>query len=234
MIHHKTLVAVVAAGAAMALCAARVHSQRSGAESPASADSRQGITQCANLIYGQNKSSVCFSDEFLAQAQKDTTICTNRRFCPVKLDDNELFGYPFAVMTGEGNFILTDAQRTNLRSYLKRGGFLVASAGCSSPTWDASFRAEMHIIFPELKLQKIDLSHPIFHTVYDIDALDNKRSAGTYIEALEIDKKIVMVYSKDGLNDTSAAGPGCCCCGGNEIYVARKVNVNLLAYALTH
>ncbi|KKK90983.1 hypothetical protein LCGC14_2717540, partial [marine sediment metagenome] len=142
--------------------------------------------------------------------------------------------YPFAVMTGEGAFSLTPAQRRNLRNYVSRGGFLVASAGCSSSAWDASFRSEIHKIFPDLKLKRLPMSHPIFHTVYDIKSLTNKRSSSTYLEALEIDKKIVLVYSKDGLNDTANAGPGCCCCGGNEIYVARQVNVNLLAYALTH
>jgi hypothetical protein len=44
----------------------------------------------------------------------------------------------------------------------------------------------------------------------------------------------VAVFSADGLNDTGNAGGGCCCCGGDEITNAKLVNVNLLAYALTH
>ena len=40
-------------------------------------------------------------------------------------------------------------------------------------------------------------------------------------------------YSPDGLNDTQHM-QGCCCCGGNEITNAVDVNVNVLAYALTH
>lgn len=200
----------------------------------ANQDSRQGVTQCANLIYGHDKSSVCFSDEFLAQIQKDTKIRTNRRFCPVKLDGEELYQYPFAVMTGEGTFRLTAPQRRNLRSYVTRGGFLVASAGCSSSSWNASFRAEIHKIFPDLKLKRLPMSHPIFRTVYDIKTLKTKRTRSAYLEALEVDGKVVLVYSPEGLNDTSNAGPGCCCCGGNEILNALKVNANLLAYALTH
>ena len=52
--------------------------------------------------------------------------------------------------------------------------------------------------------------------------------------ALEIDGKIVLIFSKDGLNDTGKVGGNCCCCGGNEIKNARQINVNLLAYTLTH
>lgn len=195
---------------------------------------REGVVQCANLIYGRGKSSVCFSDEFLAQIQKDTNIRTNRRFFSVKLESSELYTYPFSVMTGEGSFSLTAAQRENLRNYLNRGGFLVASAGCSSSSWDASFRAEMQAVFPQLKLKKLQMSHPIFHTLYDITSLKTKRASNPYLEGLEIDGKIVLVYSHEGLNDTANAGPGCCCCGGNEIKNARKINANLLVYALTH
>ena len=53
------------------------------------------------------------------------------------------------------------------------------------------------------------------------------------LEGLEVDGKVVMIYSPHGLNDT-AHTEGCCCCGGNEVQNARQVNVNLLAYTLTH
>ena len=231
------LTPLVAAVAALAvLSAGQAQQTRPQDLRPANSDSSQGVVQCANLIYGQDKSSVCFSDEFLAQIQKDTHVRTNRRFCPVKLQGQEIYQYPFAVMTGEGAFALTPAQRTNLRNYLTRGGFLLASAGCSSSEWNASFRAEMRTVFPELKLQKLSLSHPIFHTVYDIKQLNTTHgaTADPSLEGLEIDGKIVLIYSHEGLNDTANAGPGCCCCGGNEIGNARQINVNLLAYALTH
>ncbi len=226
---------IVAVAAAVLLTVSPVRSARPtpGQYQP-NADSRQGVVQCANFIYGRSKTSVCFSDEFLAQIQKDTYIYTNRRFCPVKLGGNELFQYPFAVMTGEGSFSLSIIQRENLRSYVSRGGFLVASAGCSSTPWDASFRAEIRRIFPDVKLKRLPMSHPIFHTVYNIQKLKTKSSSKTYLEAMEVDGRIVLIYSKDGLNDTANAGPGCCCCGGDEILNARKVNANLLAYALTH
>src|SRR2546423_11006289 len=51
------------------------------------------IVQVANLVYAGTKSSHCFSDHFLIQAQKDSVISTSRRFHAVKLADDELFGF---------------------------------------------------------------------------------------------------------------------------------------------
>jgi hypothetical protein len=193
------------------------------------------VVQCANLVYGRDKSSVCFADHFLAETRERTHIRTADGFTETRLDSEALFERPFAVMTGEGGFTLTPEQRENLRRYLTGGGFLLASAGCSSRPWDAAFRREIERIFPDRRLEKIDLSHPVFHTVYDIDELESKsKGAEAQIEALTLDGRVVLIYSPDGLNDTRNAGESCCCCGGNEILNARRINVNLLAYALTH
>jgi len=189
----------------------------------------------ANLVYGRDKSSVCFASHFMADTEKQTNIRTEGEFREVRLDSDELYEHPFAVMTGEGAFTLTEPQRRNLRRYLTSGGFLVASAGCSSEPWIASFRREMRIVFPDVPLQKLATDHRVFHTVYEIDRLRTKRrGVDAQLEALIIEGRVVAVFSADGLNDTANAGGNCCCCGGNEVLDARKMNVNLLAYALTH
>lgn len=203
--------------------------------SQAADPAQAGVVRCANLVYDKDKSSVCFSAEFLAQIQRDTHVLTEPQFQQIRLESLELYQFPFAVMSGEGAFRLTEPQRENLRNYLNGGGFVVASAGCSSPEWSASLREEVARVFPDAPLTRLDVSHPIFHTVYDIKELDGKkRAAQPYLEGLEIDGRIALVISADGLNDTGKVGGNCCCCGGNEIGNARQVNVNLLAYALTH
>jgi hypothetical protein len=191
---------------------------------------RGDAVACANLIYAGTRSSVCFSDRFLSAAARDTTINTARKFKPVKLAGDEVFGYPFAIMTGEGSFVLTEAERANLKRYLERGGFLVASAGCSSRQWDASFRREFHIVFPDHTLEAIPMDHEIFHTIYDIKHLKTK-GAPAKLEGLTLGGKVVLIYTSDGLNDTSTMH-GCCCCGGNEILNSQQMNANILAYAL--
>jgi hypothetical protein len=207
-------------------CALALWAGRVGAHEQAAGEA----IECANLIYGGTKSSVCFSEAFLSAVASDTTIQTSRKFKPVKLGDSELFRFPFAVMTGEGSFTLTDSERVNLRRYLEGGGFLLASAGCSSREWGESFTREIQLIFPERSLAPVPMDHPIFRTAYYIDNLET-RGPPAQLEGLTIAGKIVLIYTADGLNDTTSMH-GCCCCGGNEIKNSRQVNANILTYAL--
>lgn len=196
---------------------------------------KEGAIQCANLIYGGTHTSVCFSDEFLSVAQKATTIATERRFKSVKLSSDELFSYPFVMMTGESEFRFTDAERKNLKSYLEKGGFLLASAGCSNKDWDKSFRREMKSIFGETnKLSRISMEHPVFRTVYTIDRLKLTHGGEDGIlEGVEIGGKLAVIYSAQGLNDT-AHTEGCCCCGGNEVGNSLEMNVNIFVHTMLH
>lgn len=194
------------------------------------ADNQGDAVECANLIYAGTKSSVCFSEEFLSSVASETSINTSRKFKSVKLGEAEVFRFPFAVMTGEGAFTLTEAERKNLKTYLEKGGFLLASAGCSSKEWGDSFTREMKAIFPERKLDEVPMTHSIFRTIFDIPRLDTKQEDARLF-GLSTGSKIVVIYSPDGLNDTSTMH-GCCCCGGNEIKNSQKVNANILVYAL--
>ena len=189
------------------------------------------LVQVANLVYARSKSSKCFAEHFLLRADQESTISTSRRFHAVKLSSDELFDYPFVIMTGEGTYTLPQDERKQLRSYLECGGFLLASAGCSSKEWDKSFRKEMKEVFPDTSLVPLGMDHPIFHTVYDIKDIKCSHSKPRPLEALVIDGRVAMIYSSDGLNDTGHV-KGCCCCGGSEIMNSEQINVNVLAYAL--
>jgi hypothetical protein len=187
--------------------------------------------ECANLIYAGTKSSVCFSEEFLSAVASETSVNTARKFKPVKMAEKEVFRFPFAVMTGEGAFTLTDDERKNLKLYLEKGGFLLASAGCSSKEWSDSFTREIEAVFPERKLTDVPMAHPLFRTLYDVKRLDMSHGGEAKLLGLTLSGKIVLIFSPDGLNDTGTMH-GCCCCGGNEIKNSQKVNANVLAYAL--
>jgi hypothetical protein len=215
------------------------------AAAPASNNSGELVSDslavdCANLTYAGGKTSRCVAPGFLKEFSVKTDVVTTGKFATVKLEDATIFEHPFCVMSGEGPFTLTLPERTQLREYLTRGGFLLASAGCSSEPWSESFRREIAATFPtsefpSVALVEIPMSHPIFRTVYDVTRLDSKRHNHTpKLEGLTIEGRLVVVFSSDGLNDTAAAGGNCCCCGGDEIVNSRQVNVNILAYALTH
>ena len=191
------------------------------------------MIQVANLVYAGSKSSECFADHFLIRAENESTISTSRRFHAVKLSSTEIYDYPLLIMTGEGEFVLNDSERTNLLAYLKRGGFLLASAGCSSTQWDRSFRREISNLFDGSPLEKLEMTHPIFHTVNDIEKLTAKHGEPKPLEGVSLGDRLAVLYSQDGLNDTSHS-QGCCCCGGNEITNAELINVNILAYTVSY
>jgi hypothetical protein len=191
------------------------------------------VLQCGNLIYAGSKSSVCFADRFLTDVAQQTSLRVNPKFSPVRLDTDGLFDYPFCVMSGNENFSLTQKERKQLRQYLTRGGFLLVSPGCSDEKWDRSFREEIKVCFPEYPLVKIPLSHPIFSVVNPITRLTDKHGRPVSLEGLEINGRLVLVYSKEGLNDVAHAD-GCCCCGGNEIQDPARINVNVFTYAVLY
>ncbi len=188
--------------------------------------------QCGNLMYGGTQTSVCFADHFLTRAAKDTNLSLASAFTPVQLGSDALFNTPFCVWSGEGAFALTAHERQNFKKYLTTGGFIVASPGCSNADWDRAFRNELKICFPTLPLTRIPMEHPIFSMVYKVPRLTLMHGGSTtQVEGLTINGRLVLVYSREGLNDARNA-KGCCCCGGDQINEGEQVNVNLITYAL--
>jgi len=191
------------------------------------------ILQCGNLIYGGNQSSVCFADRFLSDVAEQTNLRVNKRFCPVRLDSDAVFDFPFCVMSGNESFSLADKERKQFRKYLTQGGFLLVSPGCSDEKWDKAFRQAIKLCFPDNALKPIPMSHPIFSLVNQIPRLTEKHGKPAVLEGLEINGRLVLVHSKEGLNDVEHA-KGCCCCGGNELRDPGRINVNVFTYAVLY
>lgn len=223
---------LVLAGLLLFLLARNAAPQSDGAEP------KPGVRiQCANLIYAGNKTSQCFSDRFLTRLAAETRIQADPHFYKTRLDSPDLCRYPFAIMTGEGPFMLTESERTALRYYLNHGGFLLASAGCSDPRWIQSFRGEFARLFPAQKWTPLPLTHPLFNIVYKIDDLGTTHgllgTSAAKLEAISYHGRVVALFSANGLNDSPHA-INCCCCGGDEIEKAEFINANALAYALLY
>jgi len=227
--------ALTPAFAALLAVLALAASPRPASGADAAADP-PGVVHAAQLVYANHKTSVCFSANFLTVLGEETHVVTSPELTAVDSGSAELFDYPFAVMTGDGAFTLTPDQVENLRTYLTYGGFVIASSSCSNKDWNRSFQTAAAQVFPTHEMVTLDADHPIFHTVYDIRTSKYKSGGAKLPElrALELDGRVVLVWSPDGLNDTKNAAPECCCCGGNEVKSARQLNVNILAYALTH
>ena len=227
---ERLIVCVMAMGALL-LPALLLHAQ----EHKAKDDSDKTPVKVAVLTYANGKTSQCFAPGFLTTVARHTRIVMQKEFSNVTLGDKELHKYPFVVMTGEEGFILSDDEKKALKSYLQRGGFLLASAGCSNEPWSDSFTALIKELFPDQKLSALAMDHPVFHSIYDIDELAGRKAGSKgHIDGLTLGGRLVLLFSPLGLNDTENAGGGCCCCGGNELKDAHRINANILTYVLTH
>ncbi len=188
--------------------------------------------QVGNLVYAGTKTSKCFSDSFLESVQKDSGINLVTKFLSVKSGSaGDLGQVGFAIMTGEGAFTMTEDERRYTRAWMENGGFLLASAGCSSKEWATSLRKEMAQMFGEKAMVKISADHPLFQTLYDVRSATLKHDGQARFEGVVIDGRLACLFSPEGLNDTKRV-KGCCCCGGNEITNAHQIVANALVYAL--
>jgi hypothetical protein len=177
---------------------------------PSVISAKEGAVQCGNLIYAGTKTSRCFSDEFLSTVQQKTSISTERRFKPVKLSSEELFKFPFVIMTGEDDFNLTRKERENLKKYLENGGFMLASPGCSNKSWSTAFQREIKRIFGTDSLKDIPMDHSLFNTIFTIKKLNLSHGGMGKLQGITHNGKLVVAFASDGLNDTSNT-EGCCC-----------------------
>jgi hypothetical protein len=215
------------------------------------ADSPHAV-RVAMLAYGPDGATGrCFSENFLSLVARETAIDVDRAMPIVSLASAELFEHPFTVMTGEGAFELSESEIAQLRAYLLGGGFLLASAGCTDHAWGISMQRALERALPESALVELPLEHPVFHALFNIRDFVSRKRQPVRISGIELDGRLAVFYSPQGLNDTNEAGglspdgrtrldnattsqrtSGCCCCDGDELLGAKFINANALVYAL--
>jgi hypothetical protein len=89
----------------------------------------------------------------------------------VDVGDPELFQYPITYATEAGYMELSDKDVANLREYLLKGGFIIFDDFRAPYDWQP-FADNMRRMFPNEQLVQLDVSHPIFHSFFDIKTLD--------------------------------------------------------------
>jgi hypothetical protein len=88
----------------------------------------------------------------------------------IAIMDDDLFKYPYVYIVEPGGMSITDKEAARLREYLLRGGFLHVD-----DFWGlrqkANFDAQMRKVFPDRPFEAVPLTHEIFHTFFDVDAM---------------------------------------------------------------
>lgn len=75
---------------------------------------------------------------------------------------------PLLYMTGDYDFVLTEAEVNNLRRFLVGGGTIIFNAARGLDEYNAAVVREMQKVFPKKAFMKMPLDHPVFNTRYRI------------------------------------------------------------------
>lgn len=197
----------------------------------------RGKVTIARLKYGGG------GDWYANPTSLPRLLDTLRRETPVQVSSEEgvvepgsprLFEYPLIYATGHGVIRFSEAERENLRTYLRNGGFFWADDNYGM---DESFRIEMQALFPDSPLVELPLDHPIYHAKRRFPEGLPKihRHKGGPPEGLGIflEGRLAVFYSYntdigDGMEDPSVHGNPLELCKA-----ALDMGMNVVLFALT-
>jgi hypothetical protein len=86
-------------------------------------------------------------------------------------DDPDLFRFPLAYLSEPGYWFPSETEAAGLREYLRKGGFLIVDDFHFANEW-AVFEAAMRRVLPGARIERLELSHPIFNTFFQIKSLE--------------------------------------------------------------
>lgn len=88
-----------------------------------------------------------------------------------RMDDPELLKFPIAYLSEPGYWYPTDTEALGLRTYLAKGGFLIVDDFHFEREWRV-FESAMQKVLPGARIDRLQLSHPVFDTFFSIKSLD--------------------------------------------------------------
>jgi len=162
----------------------------------------------------------------------------------------ELFKYPYAYIVEPGQMYISDKEAERLREYLLRGGFLHMDDFWGLDQLENAV-TEIRKVFPDREFVPIPLSHPIFHSFFDIPEIIQTPNVGrgcdggpTWEQRSDTEPRvfgisddsgrlmIVMTYNTD-LGDAWEYMDRACYPQKYTGY-ALRMGLNLMTYAVTH
>jgi len=97
--------------------------------------------------------------------KKNTTIDVDEpKFYTVDISSDDIFNYPFILITGHGNINFSDSEVKRLREYLTNGGFLYADDDYGM---NDAFRREMKKVFPGEEMKELPFDHKIYSSHFN-------------------------------------------------------------------
>jgi hypothetical protein len=155
------------------------------------------------------------------------------------LEDPEIFRNPLLYMWEPGGWRITDAGAKNLRDYMLKGGFVVFD-DFEAGDW-YNFEDQFRRAMPEVEFIKLEPSHRIFHSFFEINDLNlphpfmNVPPAfyGVFENNDPNGRMMAFVaYNSDIAEYWEWSGQGFL--PVNTTNDAYKIGINFTIYALTH
>ncbi len=87
----------------------------------------------------------------------------------VDIGSKDLFLHPIIYFCEPGYWTQTDQEAANLAAYMKKGGFIIFD-DFRGNDWN-NFEYQMKRVLPGVRFFELTLSHPIFHSFFEIESL---------------------------------------------------------------
>jgi hypothetical protein len=124
----------------------------------------------------------------------------------VSLTSAELFACPFVMVTEPGGAYFDEGEARALNAYLQKGGFLWADDSWGSDAWNNWTRQLAKALPPsEFPIVPLPMSHPMFHTLFDIARVPQIPNVGLWLNARQTSERgadSAEVYSRAILDRT--------------------------------
>src|SRR5262245_64795986 len=88
----------------------------------------------------------------------------------VSMSSKDIFDYPFGYISEPGMMWLSDVEVKNFREFVDRGGFVMID-DFDGPRQFQVMQQNLERVFPDREMFKVQDTHAILHTYYDIDSL---------------------------------------------------------------
>ena len=155
-------------------------------------------------------------------------------------DDPELMKYPVAYLSEPGYWIPSDAEAEGLRTYLAKGGFLIVDDFMRGEWYN--FERQIRRVLPHARIDRLDVSHKIFHSFFSLDSLEmtypHERTLKAEFLGIHEDndpsKRLMVIinYNNDIGDYMEHSGQGWW--PVNTSNDAYKLAINYIVYGLTH
>jgi hypothetical protein len=141
------------------------------------------------------------------EIERRTSLVTVPEPLDIRPTDSELHRYPFLVLSGDRGFAPpTDAEVVRLRRFLTYGGFLLidSAEGRASGRFDESVRALLARALPGDLPARVAEDHVLWKSFYVLRGVAGRILAAPYLEAVERDRRLAVVYTQNDLGGALA------------------------------